>query len=374
MRLRIWSCHRVVKVPLGKAFAAALAFMLPLALLSAEPRWKIQFIYDHAGSNFSIEDLDCPTTRHCVAAGMIDDKNGHQQGAVVVTGDGGEHWTQYQVKEQPISVFFLNDSAGWMVTAHGLWSTVEGGRAWTKVASRKGILRAWFLDTNHGYIAGLQGLVQETTDGGKTWAKLEASGQAPNEKSVNYNIVSFQGEHGFLIGGPASPASVLGTSKPAPQADGKLTLLETLDGGKKWKYSTISVDGELAQFRVSKKGFVVSLIVYPDAKSALGSAMFKTPLGSPNAHMIFGERDRAATDFALLDNGGAVVVAIEPPGNSTLVPIPGKLKVLESGNLKVWHEMDVDYRAIGQRAVIAAPDDRHMWVATDTGAILSRNE
>jgi hypothetical protein len=38
--------------------------------------------------------------------------------------------------------------------------------------------------------------------------------------------------------------------------------------------------------------------------------------------------------------------------------------------LKVWREMDVDYRAIAQRAIIAAPDPRHMWVATDTGAIL----
>ena len=29
-----------------------------------------------------------PSARHCVAAGLIDDKKGHQQGAVVVTSDG----------------------------------------------------------------------------------------------------------------------------------------------------------------------------------------------------------------------------------------------------------------------------------------------
>jgi hypothetical protein len=34
--------------------------------------------------------------------------------------------------------------------------------------------------------------------------------------------------------------------------------------------------------------------------------------------------------------------------------------------------MDVDYRAVAQRAIIAAPDAQHMWVATDTGAILTR--
>ena len=66
----------------------------------------------------------------------------------------------------------------------------------------------------------------------------------------------------------------------------------------------------------------------------------------------------------------AVLVAAEPPGNSPQVPIPGKLKILESRNLKVWEEMDVDYRAVAQSAVIAVADPRHIWVATDTGAIL----
>jgi hypothetical protein len=103
----------------------------------------------------------------------------------------------------------------------------------------------------------------------------------------------------------------------------------------------------------------------------VGSAVFQTPLGSPEGRMIFAERDRAATDIALLNDGGAVLVTVEPPGNSTQVPIPGKLKIFESENLKVWREMDVDYRAVAQRAVIAAPDAKHMWVATDTGAILS---
>ncbi len=72
----------------------------------------------------------------------------------------------------------------------------------------------------------------------------------------------------------------------------------------------------------------------------------------------------------LLSNGGAVLATVEPPGNSTQVPIPGKLKILRSADLKVWQEMDVDYRAVAQRAIIAAPDAQHMWVATDTGAIL----
>jgi Photosynthesis system II assembly factor YCF48 len=348
-----------------------IALWLSLFPLSAEPRWNIQFLYDRADSNFAIEDLQCPTSQHCVAAGLIDDKNGHEKGAVVVTSDAGLHWSQYEVKERPLSLFFLNESLGWMVTDRGLWSTMEGGRAWTRVQARKGTLQAWFLDAQHGYVTGVKGLVQETSDGGKSWTKLEASGEAPDALSLNYDLISFQGMHGIIIGAPDASSPILFDPRPEAPASGKVTVLETVDGGKKWKYGTIPIDGELAQLRMSDRGTVVTLILYPDPKRAVGSAVFETPLGSRNGRVVFAERDRVATDIALLSDGGAILAAIEPPGNSTQVPIPGRLKIMRSRDLKVWQEMDVDYRAIGQRAIIAAPDAQHIWVATDTGAILS---
>jgi hypothetical protein len=355
------------------AFSGVYLWLTPFSL-SAEPRWNIQFLYDRADSNFAIEDLRCPSARHCVAAGLIDDKKGHQQGALVVTGDAGLHWTQYEVKERPLSLFFLNESQGWMVTDRGLWSTTEGGRAWSKIQSRKGILQAWFQDASHGYMAGLKGLVQETTDGGRTWAKLEAGDQAPDAASLDYGLISFQGPHGLIIGASNAGLHDVSDANRESPASGKITVLETVDGGKKWNYGAIAVDGELAQVKMSGQGFVVTLILYSNPKRPVGSAVFETPLGSKDVRMIFGERDRVATDIALLSDGGAVLVAVEPPGNSTQVPIPGKLKILKSDNLKVWREMDVDYRAIGQRAIIAAPDQSHMWVATDTGAILSLSQ
>jgi hypothetical protein len=361
-------CFRVFKQP-APILSALICFYLWPSFCAAAPRWNIQFLYDRVGSNLAIEDLECPTAQHCVAAGLIDDKKGHEQGVVVVTSDGGLHWSQYEVKERPLSLFFLNDSTGWMVTDRGLWSTVEGGRAWTRVQTRKGVLQTWFMDPNHGYMLGIKGLIQETTDGGKTWVDLAVTGKPsdPNT-SINYEIVAFQGAHGVIVGAPDASAPVF--SNPESNASGKLSVLETLDGGKKWSYGAIPMLGELAQLKISDKGYVVSLILYADPKYPVRSAVFKTQLGSPEGRVIFAERDRAATDVALLSNGGAIVVAIEPPGNSTQVPVPGKLKILESGNLKVWQEMDVDYRAIAQRAVIAAPDPEHMWVATDTGAIL----
>ena len=160
----------------------------------------------------TFEDLECPTAHHCVAAGVIDDKKGHEQGAVVVSSDGGLHWSQYEVKEHPLSLFFLNDTLGWMVTDRGLWSTVEGGRAWTKVeiAQRDtaGVVPGPESRVHHGIG---QGLVQETMDGGKDldprW-KLRHSRRC-RRRQLRYRI-TFQGAHGIIIGEPD------GSARPAP--------------------------------------------------------------------------------------------------------------------------------------------------------------
>jgi hypothetical protein len=61
---------------------------------------------------------------------------------------------------------------------------------------------------------------------------------------------------------------------------------------------------------------------------------------------------------------------VEPPGKLRSAPIPGKVKMLASADLKTWTEMAVDYRAVAQSLVLAGPDPEHLWAATDTGMIL----
>jgi photosystem II stability/assembly factor-like uncharacterized protein len=362
-----------------RLFTLALGLLGSLATLHAADRWKIQYSYDQAGSNFDIRDLACPSAQHCVAAGVITNKNDRQQGAVVVSSDSGLHWSQYEVREQPVSLFFLDENLGWMVTDHGLWSTEEGGRSWNRVEYRKGILQAYFLDANHGYIAGTPGLLDETLDGGKTWTKLpEAKSALPDPRAVSYDSITFQGPHGIIVGEIDPSASKLKSRSDASESQPPskhAIMLETLDGGKKWTSGSIPLEDDLGRLRISKEGFALVLVVYSEVHAPLASAVFQTPLAPIHPRLIFGERDRAVTDVALLDDGRGIVVAVEPPGNAPQVPIPGKLKILESRNLTlgkniVWQEMDVDYRALAQAAVLAVVDAHHIWVATDTGAIL----
>ena len=44
--------------------------------------------------------------------------------------------------------------------------------------------------------------------------------------------------------------------------------------------------------------------------------------------------------------------------------------MLVSDDEEHWTEMMVDYRAVAHRAMIAGPDEKHVWIATDTGLIL----
>jgi hypothetical protein len=97
--------------------------------------------------------------------------------------------------------------------------------------------------------------------------------------------------------------------------------------------------------------------------------VFKMDLGVKNTR-VYGDKSRAIRDLALLSDGDVILAAIERQGKSNDLPIPGKLKMMRSGSLETWIDMDVDYRAVATRASIAAVDPRNVWVATDTGMIL----
>ena len=75
-------------------------------------------------------------------------------------------------------------------------------------------------------------------------------------------------------------------------------------------------------------------------------------------------------DFAILPGGDVFAAAIELPGTSHELPIPGKLTMMRSSDLKTWLYMDVDYRAVASEATLAVVDAHKAWVATDTGMIL----
>ena len=155
-------------------FRYFIAFLALSAFASgADRRWELQYHYQQINSTLTINALSFPSAMRGIACGAISDRRENARPVVLLTSDGGEHWAETPVKEVGLSLFFLDDSIGWMVTEKGIWQTVESGRSWTKLPKAPGgMLRVWFLDNKHGYAAGLEKRVFETTDGGVTWALL----------------------------------------------------------------------------------------------------------------------------------------------------------------------------------------------------------
>src|SRR5689334_8175514 len=103
---------------------------------AAEPavaqRWQMQYFYDKIKSNLWVADMQFVSASRGVLVGEIV-QGKDRRPVAVVTSDGGAHWQTVDLKETPISLFFLNENAGWMVTSHGLWHTAEAGKSWRKV-------------------------------------------------------------------------------------------------------------------------------------------------------------------------------------------------------------------------------------------------
>ena len=380
--------------------------LLPLAFAQPQSKWTLQYFYDQTGKNLEIIDLAFPSATRGIAVGAIVDREGRRpQFTALVTSDGGAHWALVPLKELPRSLFFLDESNGWMVTGESLWFTQEAGRSWTRIsdqikpdkkladAPRTGlILRVWFLDAQHGYAVGLQKSVFETHDGGRTWKPLaEAAAPTSNPAYSVYSHIVFEDARWGMIAGGYAPPRTAGKSREEREEEGdlpewmhpettlhrrqqpRLTLeLDTRDGGATWKSGTAPLLGSLVSARLAGEN---GLLVFDYADSFEWPAeVYRLDLKTGRSESAFKQKDRLVTDAAIFVDGAgdgrAFLAAVEPPGRLRSAPIPGKVRMLSSTNLKDWVEMPVDYRAVAQSLVLAGPDAEHLWAATDTGMIL----
>jgi len=349
--------------------------------LSAE-KWKLQYFYDRDRASLVINDLQFPTPARGIAVGYIDEK-GKSKPVSVITNDGGAYWTVSPLKEIPISLFFLNDSRGWMVTPKGVWQTDEGGRTWRELPkSPKLLVKVYFLDETHGFAIGTQKLVYQTEDGGKTWGPIAAAAEPHTDPDYTvYNNITFVNAKTGMINGYSAPPR----KDPRPEwLDPKgaterrewphlSIMLDTRDGGKTWTSSTASMFGRITQTTFLPDGRGLGLIEFTE-NFKWPSEVHRLDGTTGQSSVVYNATDRAITDVLLRPSGVAYLAGVEVVGRLQHSPIPRRLIILESEDWSDWQEMDVDYRATAARAMFRTASDGSVWVATDTGMILKLTE
>ena len=356
-----------------------LAFVAILAV-SGES-WKVRYVCEK-DERCAFVDFAFPSAKRGIAVGYT---SGHATKAKpfgVVTADEGKTWSEIELPEIPISLYFLDDTRGWLVTPGNIWKTEESGRTWKKIKSVDGALRVHFVDEKHGFAVGLRKLLVETFDGGETWRKVAAAAEPSTKPEYTaYTWIVFRGKRAGMVVGQSTPprreelADRPGWLDPETAAKRRqwpnvLINLETTDGGANWKAATVPAFGAPTRVRMNPSGQLGMILFRFNRSFEYPSEVFWLDTKSEKSARAFRAEDRMVTDCAFLGGDSAILAAIEPAAKLHTLPIPGKVRILRFDGKGEWKEMKVDYRASAREAMLSVPDERNAWVALDTGMIL----
>jgi len=343
--------------------------------------WQVKYFYDKDKSTLVLTDLHFTSPERGMAVGSIVEGK-HRKPVALVTSDGGAHWQTVDLQEPPVSLFFLNESLGWMVTTDGLWQTRESGKDWHKIRGLpSGIFRVYFTSENAGFAVGAKKKVVETDDGGLHWKPLATAAETPGaEKYSAYNWIAFATPQFGIITGWNIPPRLFPQQFPDWMAPEEAVnrrdtphlsySLVTNDGGKTWKAASASLFGEVTRIRFNTVGKGLGLVVYSNA-FRYPSEVYRIDWATGKNETIYRDRRFAVSDIWLGSDGTAWLAGVEVPGQLRSV-VPGKVQVLRSRgtDYTAWAKLDVDYRATANNVVFSATDDRNVWLATDNGMIL----
>ncbi len=348
-----------------------------LAAQAPGQRWRIKYFYDEDESALQIRDIRFASERRGVAVGVLTEKaKGKPKPVALITSDAGDHWKLVPTKDAGFFLFFVNESLGWMVAEKALYRTEDGGETWERANAPDGLRSVWFRDAQRGWAAGIRKGAWETSDGGKHWTRIEAASKPEtNPNHTTYGWIHFtDGGWGIIAGWSRAPRrermpdwldpEVAAARREYPTST---ILLQTSDGGETWRPSVTSMFGVITRVRRTDAAPGLALIQFLE-QFEWPSEVYRLDRDGGSTR-VYRRKDQLITDL-LTTNAGAYLAGVEKTGTLQNVPIPARLIVLRSDNFTDFYPMDVDYRAIGSRSMLADAGGKALWAATDVGMIL----
>ncbi|NTW23207.1 MAG: T9SS type A sorting domain-containing protein [Lentimicrobium sp.] len=112
-------------------------------------------------------------------------------GTILKTTDAGEHWIEQNSNtlNELKSVFFYDQTIGWCSGDMGkVYKTADGGETWTQYSAGTAarLNSVFFTSVSEGYVCGEYGTIMHSADGGVTWTS-QNSGQWSALTSIKFN-------------------------------------------------------------------------------------------------------------------------------------------------------------------------------------------
>ncbi|MCA1593179.1 MAG: hypothetical protein LC754_11115 [Acidobacteria bacterium] len=221
------------------------------------------------------------------------------------------------------AVYFVDAKRGWIAGDDGLvLSTEDGGRIWAQQATgtRESINDIYFRDKEDGYLlAGNQ--IFSTKDGGRTWrasVRFPASAFGGAEPEL-YSVRFTSKKKGWVVGSVSRGETVLDS-----------LVLRTTDGGVSWQRQFVPPRGELIHldFDGDKRGWIVGgagVILHTKDGGETWQAQFsKTPATLYHVDFEDDEQGWAVGERGTIlrtVNGGDNWKPVSTPVRSTLLSV-----------------------------------------------------
>lgn len=133
--------------------------------------------------------------------GVVVGGEGYANGFIKYTSDGGATWAETSYPQTLRAVSYASDNVVYVSGYGVLYKSTDGAQTFQPTYARGDFFVALdFPSVNVGYIAGYQGLILKTEDGGASFKKVMA-GNAPFSKREHFEAIKFWDENtGYVCG------------------------------------------------------------------------------------------------------------------------------------------------------------------------------
>ena len=348
-----------------------LALVAAAAALCEAGEWELRYSFPNdETAQLRLKDFRFAGPSLGLAIWSMLEKSGPRTVALI-TRDGGRTW---KVEPQDLpgqSLFFVNESLGWIVSEEGILRTTDAARHWENLGGPRGMLRVYFVNERRGWAVGTWKRIYETSDGGETWSLVPAAAEpSSTAEFTTYGVIDFAGPQNGIIAGWTQPRHTAGASA-ARLVPALTILLDTRDGGVKWVPSVSTIFGHISRIRLSPEGRGLGLVEFNDAFE-WPSEVFLIEWKTGRSSSVFRDPDHLVTDLWLSPRGEGLLAAVEAGPAPRDASRPAPIKVFQSQDLTVWTAEPVPGTVRGTRGLFSSVPGGRLWLATDSGAVLER--